>query len=134
MNDRHRFGAPAHLRHGQGRVDAIQAEFHAEPGRPSIRRKDPPPLDPALVPTDDPLSLRLAEELEYTRRLLEQLGEALATDGLIVARHGASLQNVDIMGQVLGHLANVVRSSAPLVAAQRIGMAELKARLLRRPL
>lgn len=125
------FGAPTHLRNAQGRVDAIQAEFRAEPGRPSIRRKDPPPLDPALVPTDDALSLRVAEELEYTRRMIEQLGDGLAADGLVVARHGALLQNVDIAGQILGHLANVVRSSAPDSAARRIGMVELKARLLR---
>jgi hypothetical protein len=45
----------------QARCDVIQAEFRAEPkGRRSIRR-DPPPLPQALVPTDDPLLLRLAE-------------------------------------------------------------------------
>jgi hypothetical protein len=118
-------------RHGQARCDVIQAEFRAEPtGRRSIRR-DPPPLPPALVPTADPLHLRLAEELDYARRMLDAMGDELAGDGLIVARHLSALQSVDIVGQILGHIANVVRSSDPPGAVERIGMSDLKARLTR---
>lgn len=119
---------------GQARVDAMQAAVRAGSARPSIRRPHPPPVDPALVQTDDPLDLRIAEELEYVRRLVEQLGDTLAADGLVVTRYGMSLQSVDLASQILGHLATVVRSSAPELAVQRIGMAELKARLLRGPL
>jgi hypothetical protein len=132
------FGAPAHLR--QARCDAIQAEFRAEQARPSIRRdaaprkplrRDPPPLPAALVPTEDALKLRLAEELEYARRMIEAMGDALASDPQLVMRHMVSLQSVDIVGQILGHVASVVRSSDPDVAVERIGMIELKARLTR---
>ena len=116
---------------GQARCDAIQAEFRAEPAvRRSIRR-DPPPLPPALVPTDDALLLRLAEELDYTRRMLDVMGDELASDGLIVARHMTALQSVDIVGQILGHIAAVIRSSDPPGAVERIGMSDLKARLTR---
>lgn len=121
---------PAPLQ-GQARVDAMQAAVRAGSTRPSIRRANPPPLDPALVRTDDPLTLRLAEELEYVRRLVDQLGDTLAADGLVVTRYGMALQSVDLASQILGHLAAVVRSSAPEAAARRIGMTELKARLLR---
>jgi len=115
----------------QARCDVIQAEFRAEPkGRRSIRR-DPPPLPRALVPTSDPLLLRLAEELDYTRRMLDVMGDELASDGLIVARHMTALQAVDIVGQILGHIASVIRSSDPPGAVERIGMSDLKARLTR---
>ena len=131
-------GAPPHLR--QSRCDAIQAQYRAEaqersstaraPERRSIRR-DPPPRPPALIPTEDPLQLRLAEELEYARRMLDQMGDTLSADPMVVGRHMTSLQTVDIVGQILGHVANVTRSSDPNGAVERIGMCELKARLTR---
>jgi hypothetical protein len=115
----------------QARCDSIQAEFRAEtPARRSIRR-DPPPIPPALIQTDDPLLLRLAEELEYARRMLEAMGETLSADGLLVARHLTALQSVDIVAQMIGHIADVVRSSDPAGAVERIGMHNLKARLTR---
>jgi hypothetical protein len=121
------------LRSSQARCDAIQRAYREEapaPQRPSIRR-DPPPLDPALVATDDPLRLRLAEELEFARRLIEAMGDELTNDMAVVMRHAVALQAVDIVGQMLGHIANVTRSSAPERAVERIGMCELKARLKR---
>lgn len=135
------FGAPSHLKaamaaapNAQERCDAIQAEFHANPhGRKSIRR-EAPPLPQALVPTDDVLSLRLAEELEYARRMIETMGDALSADAAVVMRHMVELQSVDIVGQMLGHIASVIRSSHPEGAVERIGMCDLKARLTRKSL
>ena len=135
MSGKHYFGAPAHLRRSQAICDQVQAQFRAEQAsgtdRSSIRR-DAPPLDPALVPTDDELRLRLAEELEYARRMLDVMGDELTADMGVVMRHGVALQTVDIVGQMLGHIANVTRSSAPECAVEKIGMCELKARLTRR--
>lgn len=124
------YGAPAHLGPAQARVDAIQAEHRAEAAPRSIRR-DPPPIPAALIPTDDELKVRLAEELEYARRMLEAMGDALSNDGAVVMRHAVSLQSIDIVSQLLGHVAAVTRSSDPIGAVQRIGMCELKARLTR---
>lgn len=135
MSGQHYFGTPAHLRRAQAAVDAVQAEFRAEraaPEKRSIRRDKVPPLDPALVPTDDQLRLRLADELDYARRLLEAMGDDLSSDMAMVMRHAVALQSVDIIGQMLGHIAAVTRSSAPDRAVQRIGMGELKGRLTRR--
>lgn len=116
----------------QTRCDSIQAQFRAEPpARRSIRR-DPPPRPPALVPTDDPLRLRLAEEIEYARRMIEAMGDRFSADGLIVSRHMTALQSVDIVCQMLGHIADVTRSSDPSGAVERIGMSDLKARLTRK--
>jgi hypothetical protein len=127
------FAAPAHLR--QARCDVIQAQFRAEEREPaprlSIRRKNPPPLPPALVPTDDLLKLRLAEELEYARRMIQTTGDTLSSDPNLVMRHMVLLQSIDIVGQILGHLADVIRSSDPEGAVERIGMFELKGRLKR---
>ena len=131
------FGAPAHLRadprtmvRAQQRCDAIQADFRAQPQRPSIRRETPP-LAPALIPTDDGLRLRLAEELDYARRMLDSMGDEFSSDPALLMRHSVPLQSIDIVGQILGHIAAVVRSSNPDGAVDRIGMCELKARLTR---
>ena len=122
---------PASSLDGQSRCDSIQAAFHATPHERRSIRRDPPLTPTALVPTDDVSRLRLAEELEYARRLLDGLGEALSSDGVVIARHMTALQSIDIIGQMLGHIANVVRSSDTHGAVQRIGMCELKARLTR---
>jgi hypothetical protein len=135
VTGKHYFGAPAHLRREQQICDAIQAEFRAEQAasdRRSICRDDAPPLDPALVPTENELRLRLAEELDYARRMLDAMGDELSADMAVVMRHGVALQSVDIVGQMLGHIANVTRSAAPDLAVEKIGMCELKARLTRR--
>ena len=49
--------------------------------------------------------------------------------GDVVAEHGLALQAVDIVGQMLGHIANVVRAEDRAAAVDRIGMCELKAKL-----
>ena len=135
VSGQNHFGAPAHLRRAQAVCDRVQAEFRAAQGtepKRSIRRDNAPPIDPALVPTDDPLRVRLAEELDYARRMLDAMGDELSADMGVVMRHAVSLQSIDIVGQMLGHIANVTRSSLPERAVERIGMCELKARLTRR--
>ena len=116
----------------QSRCDEIQAEYRAEPQHRRSIRREQPPLPAALVPTDDPLRLRLAEELDYARRMLDVMGEELASDALIVSRRSTALQSLDIIGQMLGHIAAVIRSSDPKGAVERIGMSELKGRLTRK--
>lgn len=64
--------------------------------------------------------------------MLDAMGDELAADLLMVSRHSTSLQSVDIVGQMLGHFANVVRAEDPEAAVERIGMCELKARLQRK--
>ena len=125
----------------QARCDSIQAEFRVEQqARPSSRpdpkprasiRRDPPPVPKAQVPTDDLLRLRLAEELEYARRMIENLGDTLSADPHLVMRHMVALQSVDVAAQILGHIAKVIRSSDPEGAVDLIGMTELQGRLKR---
>ena len=113
-------------------VRAIWAKGDDEtpPARKPLRR-DPPPVPDAPLPSDNVLHLRIAEEIECARRMLYLMGE-LSGDPTVVMRHGRALQSFDIVGQMLGHLASVIGSIDPEDAIQRIGMAELKARLLRR--
>ena len=138
------FGAPAHLKQSeaqaaaqseaQARCDAIQAEFRAGGVERKSIRRDPPPLPQALIPTDDVLLVRLAEELEYARRMIEAMGDDLSADLNVITRHAVALQSIDIAGQMLGHVANVVRSSDREGAVERIGMSDLKGRLKRKSL
>ena len=122
---------PVHQTPEQARCDAIQAAFHSEDGALSLSR-DPPPQPPEIPPTDDVLKLRLADELDYARRMLDQMGDELAADMGVVMRHSVALQAVDIVGQMLGHIAGVVRSADPDSSVERIGMCDLKARLVRK--
>ena len=75
------------------------------------------------------LDLLLAEELDQARRMLEQMGDELALDAVVVTEHGLALQAVDIVGQMIGHIANVVRAEDRAAAVERIGMCELKTKL-----
>jgi len=75
------------------------------------------------------LDLLLAAELDHARDMLVMMGDELAMSQEIVAEHGTALQAVDIVGQMLGHIANVVRADDPHAAIARIGMCELKTKL-----
>lgn len=100
-------------------------------GIPSLRRQDAPSLSKVYVQTEDELSLRLAEELEYLQRILEYVGGALVSNPNVVFKYKLELQQFDICGQSLGHLAKVIRSAQPYEAVKLIGMTDLRARLLR---
>ncbi len=76
-----------------------------------------------------PLDLRLAAELDAARNMLEEMGDELSGSLTVVSDHGVALQAVDIVGQMLGHIANVVRADNRRDAIERIGMGELKAKL-----
>jgi len=76
-----------------------------------------------------PLDLRLAAELDVARNMLEEMGDELSGSLTVVSDHGVALQAVDIVGQMLGHIANVVRADNRRDAIERIGMGELKAKL-----
>ena len=80
-----------------------------------------------MVPTQ--LDRLLAEELDHARRMLEAMGDELALDHQVVTGHAIALQAVDIVGQMIGHIANVVRAEDRPAAVERIGMCELKTKL-----
>lgn len=75
------------------------------------------------------LDHQLAEQLEHARSLLEAMGDDLVADDEVLMRHAKAIQAVDIVGQMLGHIANVVRAEDRNAAVQDIGMAQLKSRL-----
>jgi hypothetical protein len=119
---------PAHQR----AVDAIQEAIRAEGGaaRPPLFK--PAPARPA--PSSDLLDHRMAEELEAIARRLESLGGTLANDPILLHRHAAQLQSIDLMKQMLCHLSQVVATQEREKAIALITLSELKARLQRQPL
>ena len=96
-------------------------------------RRDAPlrELAPPMEQTEDQLRLWLSEELEYARRILDITGEQICADRIAVTRHAVALQSLDKVGQMLGHIAAVIRASDPDSAIGEIGMSDLKARLTR---
>ena len=101
----------------------------AEEERKPLRRA--PQLRSVPERTDDLLLLRLGEELDYARRMLDITGDAISADPIAIARHGVALQSLDIVGQMLGHIANVIRATDQKAAVEEVGMCDLKARLTR---
>jgi hypothetical protein len=93
--------------------------------------RDPSPA-PAAHGAD--VDARLAEELAYVRRMLELLSDRLADEPVFVQRHADKLQQFDLAGQILGHLAAVLQAEDREAAIQAIGMEELRARLMRKAL
>jgi hypothetical protein len=114
----------------QRRVDAIQAEARADVAMGSaLRGSVPVPGVPSPLPD---LDKRLAEELGYVQRLLEGLGDELIADLLLIQRHGKSLQSLDLVGQILGHVSAILRSDDKAAVVEEIGMEDLRARLKRK--
>jgi len=122
------YKAPPH----QLAVDAAQAAIRADlkAGRRSLFK--PPPADPGR--SDVLLDQRIAEELELVIRHLEQLGDVLVADPILLRRHAHQLQSLDLVQQVLGHLGRVVAARDRAMAVDRITLVELKSRLTRRAL
>lgn len=114
----------------QRRVDAIQAEARAGTSSGRDLRAAAPPAAPA--PPCPDLDARLADELGYVQRLLEGLGDELIKDLLLVQRHGQSLQSLDLVGQILGHVAAILRAEDKGEVVEQIGMEDLRARLKRK--
>lgn len=117
---------------GQARVDAIQAAIRA--GSSIAAFEQPSRKESRGRPDDQTLEGRIAEEMEHVQRILEVLGEALATDPLVLNRHSAALQQVDLASQLLGQLAKVVGAEDKDAAVAAVAMTELRARLTRRRL
>lgn len=114
----------------QAQVDQIVATARATLGtaRPEERISSKKNLE------QDVLNSRLAEEILLIARIIEQLGDEFAEEPLFVARHGQSLQQVDVAVQVLGHIARIISAEDPNAAISEIGMQALVARLCRKSL
>lgn len=115
----------------QNRVDAMVAAARAQ-SAPVVKRplfREAPRA--ALAPSTDLLERRLEEELLYVRRLLESMGDALCEDPILLSRHGEKLQTIDLLAQLLGHIASVIGAEDRDGAVSRIGMMELRNRLAR---
>ena len=115
----------------QRRVDALQAEARGEAASGRQLRDNAPAEAPAVSPD---LDSRLAHELGYVQRLLENLGDELINDLFLVQRHGQSLQSLDLVNQILGHVAAILRSDDKGATVEAIGMEDLRARLKRKPI
>lgn len=119
----------------QRRADAIQARARAAEARPQVIR--PAALQPAqlpLAPTTNIVDQRLSEELAYIRRLMDNVAGELAGDPVVVQRHMRAMQSFDLIGQLVGHVSQVLGVADREAAIDRIGMLDLRARLQRQPL
>lgn len=117
---------PSHQQEVDDLFRRIKAEAPA-PAKPSIFR----PAPPRPAPSSDVLDHRVAEELQTMQRRIEQLGDILSADPVLLHRHGQQLQSIDLIMQQLGHLATVVASEDKKAAAERVTLTDLRNRLNR---
>jgi hypothetical protein len=115
----------------QRRVDAIQANARMDPVSGRAARGSEAPAAPDPLPH---LDKRLADELGYVRRLLESLGDELVTDPVLIHRYGRTLQSLDLAGQILSHVSNIIGADDKAAVVEAIGMEDLRARLKRKPI
>ncbi|MCW3847635.1 hypothetical protein OF829_10305 [Sphingomonas sp. LB-2] len=125
---------PAHQRE----VDAMLAEIRAQaaqaalpPSATPIKRplfREPPPRPTA---SNDPIDFRIAEELDTIRRRLDQIGDALIGDPILLHRHAMALQGIDLTNQILAHLAEVIKAADKAAGVEAVKMDDLRARLKR---
>lgn len=111
---------------GQARVDAIQS---------ALRSGDQlavEPTAPTLPVGADELDSRIAEEIDHARRLLEDVGDELTDDPVLLQRHADALQRFDIACQIISHLGAVIGAPDRMAAIEGVTMLELKSRLLRK--
>lgn len=111
----------------QDLADRVQADARAPGSR--IRRPFVAPAEIERSP--DMIKQRLAEEIEYAKRLINATGVELAMDTVCLVRHAGMLQRFDLIEQMLGHLANVAGATNPCDAIAAIGMQDLRNRLNR---
>ena len=114
----------------QRRVDEIQSQARRDEVRERLFKPRPVESLP-LAKTDDLISTRLSEELDYVRRLLEGVGDRLVADPIVLQKHAVTLQSFDVISQLIGHLSEVIATADRAAAIGRIGMHELKTRLQR---
>ncbi|MDB5672490.1 MAG: PilZ protein [Alphaproteobacteria bacterium] len=110
---------------GQRQVDAIQAQIRSG----AAPQAGPEPAKTILLPHE--LQQRLSEELAGIKQVIDEIGDRLSSEPLLMDRHAESMQQFDIVGQTLGHLAKLLVSSDPARAVDEIGMESLRKRLMR---
>lgn len=120
--------APEHQR----RVDDLVARVRIEGKAPAPTLFKPAP--PLPGPSSHALDHRMAEEIECIRRHLELLGGTLAADPILLHRHASQLQSIDLIDQLLGHLARVISSANKELAVEQVSLQDLRARLQRKPI
>jgi hypothetical protein len=120
-------------RSGQDGIADEDDDGDGDLGAPAACRRDDG-AGPRLARSSSTIELRIAEEVDCVRRHLEMLGATLAADPILLHRHGTSLQSVDLMNQLLGHLARVIECDDKVAAAQQVSHGDLRSRLLRKSL
>lgn len=116
----------------QKKVDDLFASVKAEAA--PVKRPLFKPAPPRLATSESEIELRISEELATMRRRLEQLGDVLLRDPILVNRHGHQLQSIDLMMQELGHLATVIATEDKAAAAEQVSLGDLRQRLKRKPI
>jgi hypothetical protein len=75
----------------------------------------------------------LARELQYAQSILEQISQPISNDHVLLRQHGASLQKLDFVAQLLGQLAKIASTEDKDCAINQIEIAELRSRLSGEP-
>jgi hypothetical protein len=87
--------------------------------------------EPQEVLSPGELYSRLAEELSFCARSLEQCGSNLAGNGFILTKFPQELQKIVLVQHTLEEIGCVISSNDPDFAARKIQLGDLRRRLFR---
>jgi hypothetical protein len=111
-------------------IDQIQSQARRD-GVYDLLFKPRPENNMPLAKTGNELEIRLSEELDFIRRLLDSVGNHLANDAEMLQRHAVTLQSFDLIGQMIGHVSSIIAAANRSEAVDRVGIEEMKKRLER---
>ena len=111
-------------------IDQIQSQARRD-GVYDLLFKPKPENNVPLAKTANQLEIRLAEELDYIRHVLDGVGNNLANDPEVLQRHAVTLQSFDLIGQMIGHVSSIIAAANRGEAVDRVGIEEMKKRLER---
>jgi hypothetical protein len=111
-------------------IDQIQSQARRD-GVYDLLFKPKPESNMPLAKTGNELEIRLSEELDFIRRLLDSVGNHLANDAEMLQRHAVTLQSFDLIGQMIGHVSSIIAAANRSEAVDRVGIEEMKKRLER---
>jgi hypothetical protein len=111
-------------------IDQIQSQARRD-GVYDLLFKPKPESNVPLVKTANQLEIRLSEELDYIRHVLDGVGNNLANDPEVLQRHAVTLQSFDLIGQMIGHVSSIIAAANRSEAVDRVGIEEMKKRLER---
>jgi hypothetical protein len=114
---------------GQAGVDVTQAAIRSGESLEADQLLEPLVPQPSDKDSRE-IQVRIADEISAVQRQIASIADKLSDDRILLARHSAQLQGLQIASEVLDHLSKVLQAPDTRLAAETVSLGALRARLL----